>query len=143
MLCRLGRDSDSQIILVLNCWLPVLNFKAPTVVAKESKSVEMTKNLGCFWPTSVWKQQKPGIELPADRLTKYREKNSKIWTEGLWMYGPLDTLVPGAINLVGKNVTGIEKNLAVTEDLQGAYGLWPHSYASDMASALAMAQGKP
>ena len=88
---------------------------APAVEATESSAVEMVKNAGCFWTTAVYKQQK-GESPPKEKLAKYKEKGSKKWHEGVWMQGPLDTLVPGAINLYGKQRQDVSKKIKLTQD---------------------------
>ena len=94
------------------------------MTADETQSVKVVKNHGCFWPTEVFRKQK-GHSPPRENLSKYGPKGSKKWIEGCWMYGPLDTLVPGAINLIGEHSQNIKKTAQLTEDPPPATLLLP------------------
>ena len=85
------------------------------MTADETSSIEVSKNVGCFWPTHVYKRAMKE-DPPADRLTKYKPKGAKSFTEGLWMYGPTDALAPGAINLVARQSQNLSKRVNLTED---------------------------
>ena len=84
------------------------------MTADETNSMEVVKNHGCFWPTEVYKRQKKQ-DPPKDQLTKYKDKGSKKWIDGVWMYDALDTLVPGAINLLGRQSHNLKKEIHLTE----------------------------